>query len=74
MRLYNIHLFFNFSVFLVAASMNLGEKTQLFRDGSKRIFGMIHELELDVTSAATNNLEEVDYLIFPIYKFHAVLN
>lgn len=35
---------------------------------------MVHELELDVTSGATNNLEEVDYLIFPIYKFHAVLN
>lgn len=35
---------------------------------------MVHELEWDVTSGVTNNLEEVDYLIFPIYKFHAVLN
>lgn len=43
-----------------------GQNPSTFPDGSKRIFGMVHELELDVTSGATNNLEEVDYLIFPI--------
>jgi len=34
---------------------------------------MTHELELDATTGVTNSHEEIDYLILPVYQFHAVL-
>lgn len=54
--------------------MNPGEKNTCLDGSSLGFPTMTHELELDVTTGVTNSLEEIDYLILPIYQFHAGLN